>query len=369
MPPSGRWEGSSMPAYQLGNGKWVSSFYYKAHDGTLKRKYKRSFDTEEAALAYEERFLERLDEPEQMTVAELVETYLADIRPRIRWSTFDTKAHMLRNKFAPFFKRKQAGEVTSLDIVRWQGWVDSLRQRNGKPYSQTYVRALNSQVSSLFNYAEENYGLKPNPTKKVKKTGSTRSAEMQFWTREEYDAFLHAVSNKDLSYYAFEILYWTGIREGELLALCPEDIDFDAGTLRVCKTYARKDGQDYIGPPKTKNSYRTVVMPDFLTDELRIWFDGADFADGGRLFPVTKSYLWREMQRGCAKSGVKRIRVHDLRHSHVSTLIHMGFSAVAIAARLGHESADITYRYAHLFPNVQDDMANSLQDATSGRKL
>lgn len=65
---------------------------------------------------------------------------------------------------------------------------------------------------------------------------------MQFWTREEYDAFLHAVSNKDLSCYAFETLYWTGINEGELLAHCLKDIDLDTGTLPVCKTYARKDG-------------------------------------------------------------------------------------------------------------------------------
>lgn len=110
-------------------------------------------------------------------------------------------------------------------------------------------------------------------------------------------------------------------------------------------------------------------MPDFPTDELRVWFDGADFAESERLFPITESYQWREMQRGCARSGMKHIRVHDPRHSHASTLIHMGFSAVAVAARLGHESAGIAYRYAHLFPNVQDDMANSFQDATSGRKL
>ena len=57
---------------------------------------------------------------------------------------------------------------------------------------------------------------------------------------------------------------------------------------------------------------------------------------------------------------VKRIRIHDLRHSHVSLLIEMGFSAVAIAERVGHESIDITYRYAHLFPTKQTEMANRL---------
>lgn len=68
------------------------------------------------------------------------------------------------------------------------------------------------------------------------------------------------------------------------------------------------------------------------------------------------------MDRGAKKSGVKRIRIHDLRHSHISLLIEMGFSAVAIADRVGHESIDITYRYAHLFPSTQNEMADRLSN-------
>lgn len=79
-----------------------------------------------------------------------------------------------------------------------------------------------------------------------------------------------------------------------------------------------------------------------------------------RLFPVSKSTLAKEMKAGSEKAGVKRIRIHDLRHSHVSLLIDMGFSALAVADRLGQEAIDITYRYAHLFPDVQDDMAEAL---------
>ena len=80
------------------------------------------------------------------------------------------------------------------------------------------------------------------------------------------------------------------------------------------------------------------------------------------IFPISKSYLHHEMDRGAKQAGVKRIRIHDLRHSHVSLLIEMGFSALAIADRLGHESIDVTYRYAHLFPSKQKDMADRLND-------
>lgn len=84
--------------------------------------------------------------------------------------------------------------------------------------------------------------------------------------------------------------------------------------------------------------------------------------DDDRVFPITKSYLHHELNRGSKAAGVKRIRIHDLRHSHVSLLIEKGFSALAIAERVGHESIRITYKYAHLFPSKGVEIANSLND-------
>jgi integrase len=73
------------------------------------------------------------------------------------------------------------------------------------------------------------------------------------------------------------------------------------------------------------------------------------------------------MESGAKKAGLKPIRVHDLRHSHVSLLISLGFSAVAIAKRMGHKSVNVTYRYAHLFPDAQTDMAGQLNDVMGPR--
>lgn len=86
-----------------------------------------------------------------------------------------------------------------------------------------------------------------------------------------------------------------------------------------------------------------------------------DLRDFDRLVLATKSFLHHEMDRGSKAAGVKRIRIHDLRHSHVSLLIELGYSALAIADRLGHESTEVTMRYAHLFPNKQEDMADDLE--------
>ena len=167
--------------------------------------------------------------------------------------------------------------------------------------------------------------------------------------------------DKPISYYAFQMLYWTGIREGELLALTPADFDFEKGTVKISKTYQRIKGEDMITSPKTKKSNRTVQMPDFLCTDMQEFFNmqyGLKRKD--RIFNITKSYLHHEMDRGAKAAGVKRIRIHDLRHSHISLLIEMGYSAVAIADRVGHESINITYNYAHLFPSTQSDMADKL---------
>ena len=191
--------------------------------------------------------------------------------------------------------------------------------------------------------------------------GAEDYKEMRFWTKEEYLKFADVMMDKPQSYYAFELLYWCGIRMGELLALTAKDFDFEKCTVTINKSYQRLKGRDVITSPKTPKSNRTIKMPKFLCEEMQDYIGMMYRAKpNDRLFLITKSYLHHEMDRGAKVSGVKRIRVHDLRHSHVSLLVEMGFSALAIAERVGHESIEITYRYAHLFPTKQTEMADKL---------
>lgn len=192
--------------------------------------------------------------------------------------------------------------------------------------------------------------------------GKGRAEEMLFWTKEEYLKFAEAVKEKPYSYCAFQILYWCGLRLGELLALTPQDIDFENKVIRITKSYQCLQGKDIITDPKTPNSKRVINMPDFLCEELQDYISKLyGVLPTDRIFHMTKSFLHHEMSRGASLAGVKRIRVHDLRHSHVS-LISMGFSAVSIGNRVGHESVDITYRYAHMFPTEQSQMAMKLDE-------
>lgn len=233
--------------------------------------------------------------------------------------------------------------------------------KNGQAYSHVYLKTLHNQLSAIFNYAVRFYGLSSNPAAKVRNMGKSQNREMLFWTQEEYRKFSEVMMDKPISFYAFEMLYWCGIREGELLALTPSDFDFEKQTVSITKSFQRINKQDIITDPKTVKGNRVIKMPDFLSDEMQDYIRQLyGIGKNDRIFEITKSYLHHEMDRGAKESGVKRIRIHNLRHSHISLLIEMGFSAVAIADRVGHESIDITYRYAHLFPSTQSEMADKL---------
>ena len=351
-----------MPVYKdEKNGSWYAMVRFEDWKGQRKQKCKRGFATKREAQEWERTFQQQNTGDLDMTFEAFCELYEKDMRPRLKENTWNTKEHIIRTKLLPYFGKRRICEIETKDVIAWQNELLAYRDEKKQPYSATYLKIVHNQLTAILTHAVKHYGLKSNPASRVGCIGSKESEEMQFWTKEEYLKFAEAVMDKPMSYYAFEMLYWCGIREGELLALTPEDFDFKKGTVSINKSYQRLHGEDVITSPKTRKSIRTIRMPEFLGDEMQDYLHslyGVKKQD--RIFPITKSYLYHEMERGAKAAGVKRIRIHDLRHSHVSLLIDMGFSAVAIADRVGHESIDITYRYAHLFPSKQMEMADKL---------
>ena len=343
------------------NGSWYVQFRYIDWRGEHQQKLKRGFATKREAQEWEREFLMQKQADVNMTFESFVALYEKDIKPKLKLNTWLTKESIIQKKIVPYFKKRKLSEITAKDIIDWQNEIRSLTDFKGRPYSTTYLKTIHNQLSCIFNHAIKYYGLQINPAAKAGNMGTEERREMLFWTKDEYLKFAAAMMDKPISYYAFEMLYWCGIREGELLALTPADFNFKAETVTINKSYQRLKGEDVITTPKTPKSNRVIKMPKFLCEEMQDYLKQLYGAEsGGRIFPITKHYLKHEMERGCKETGVKRIRIHDIRHSHISLLIDMGFTALAIADRVGHESIDITYRYAHLFPTRQTDMADKL---------
>lgn len=334
---------------------------YVDWQGNHKQKCKRGFKTKREALEWERVFHLQQSADMDMSFESFVDIYKNDIRSRIKETTWLTKVNIIDKKILPYFGKRKISEIQTKEVIAWQN--DLLRQKDktGKPYSECYLKTIHNQLSAIFNHAVRFYALRTNPAAKAGNMGNEKRKEMLFWTKEEYLRFADVMMDKPVSYYAFEMLYWSGMRLGELLALTPSDFDFQNNTVTINKSYQRLHGEDVITTPKTKKSNRTIKMSEFLSEEIQDFIKMQyEVEPTDRLFQISKSYLHREMERGCKETGLEKIRIHDLRHSHVSLLIELGFSAVAIADRLGHESIEITYRYAHLFPSKQNEMANKL---------
>lgn len=358
-----------MSAYKEANrNTWYAKFCYRNWQGDKKWITKRGFATKREAVQFERDFLARKSGTLDMDFSEFVTVYREDRKPRIKESTFAMKDYIIDTKLIPYFGGKRLRDITTKDVMKWQNTLLNYRDPDSdKPYSKAYLKTIHNQLSAIFNHAVRYYKLPENPARTVGNMGSEKGIQMKYWTREEYLRFAEYMMDDPVGYYYFQMLYWCGLREGEALALTAEDFDFNKNTVSVTKTFQHLKGRDVITEPKTPKSNRIVQMPAFLAEELQEYVKMFyEPQPGDRIFPVSKSYLYRKMQQGSKAQGLEKIRIHDLRHSHVSLLIDMGYNAVAIADRMGHESIDITYRYAHLFPTIQSKMAADLNAIQGG---
>ena len=337
-------------------GKWLIQYRYTDWQGKRRKSTKRGFATKREAEEWLRKFLITQKADFDMKFEDFWKMYCADMETRLREHTMRTKKYIVELKILPYFGNKRVNDITAADIRQWQNELIKMG------YSPTYLKTINNQLSAIFNYAVRYYDLKSNPCAKAGSMGKSKAEEMDFWTGEEFRKFIDSVMNKRLSYMAFMTLYWTGMRLGELLALNPKDVDLKKRTISITKSYQRLGKKDVITPPKTPKSKRVITIPEFLAADIKDYMDSLyDLQEDDRLFPITKYYLEHEMQRGIKESGVKRIRVHDLRHSHASMLIELGFSPLEIANRLGHEKVETTLNtYAHLYPNKQTKLAERL---------
>lgn len=337
-------------------GKWLIQYRYTDWQGKRRKSTKRGFATKREAEEWLRNFLITQKADFDMKFEDFWKMYCADMETRLREHTMRTKKYIVELKILPYFGNKRVNDITAADIRQWQNELIKMG------YSPTYLKTINNQLSAIFNYAVRYYDLKSNPCAKAGSMGKSKAEEMDFWTGEEFRKFIDSVMNKRLSYMAFMTLYWMGMRLGELLALNPKDVDLKKRTIFITKSYQRLGKKDVITPPKTPKSKRVITIPEFLAADIKDYMDSLyDLQEDDRLFPITKYYLEHEMQRGIKESGVKRIRVHDLRHSHASMLIELGFSPLEIANRLGHEKVETTLNtYAHLYPNKQTKLAERL---------
>lgn len=351
MPARPGWR-MDMPAYYDEKTKtWFCKFYYTDYTGARKQKKKRGFPLKRDAQEWERAFLERQQGTPGMTFQSLYDIYMEDMSHRFRPSTIKNMESVFRERILPYFKDKPMDTITPADIRTWQNiQID-------KGYSGGYLLRIHKAMVTILNYAVRYYGLLSNPCGKAGGIGKP-ARSMQFWTLDQYNSFIQHIGDIRAKT-ALELLFYSGMRFGEMAALTLGDFDFGANTISITKTFYQNTHT--IGPPKTENSVRCITMPATIIQEIRAYTEKIyGIKPHDRIFTFTNSLLRGNIKRGAEKAGIPRIRIHDLRHSHVSLLIELGFSPHLIAERIGDTVQMVNSTYGHLYPSRHGEVAERL---------
>lgn len=349
-------EKNNMPTYKdEKTGKYYCKFYYVNWQGERKQKLKRGFDRQRDAKEWERVFLEQFARNPDISFESLYEKFKCFKENRIKKTTFSNQCFIIETHILPFFKGRIVSDVQPTDIIEWQNHI--LKQN----FSGTYSKSINTCLRMLFNYAIKYLGLSKSPV--IDPICKPKKRAVSFWTPEEYKTFSESIKDKIEAYTFFEILFYTGMRKGELLALTLEDVNFKSKTISINKTLVRLNGQYISQTPKTQKSIRVIDVPQFLLDEISAYISHLyEPVPQQRLFQRPFSWPCYTLNTTCKKIGLNPIRVHDFRHSHASLLIHLGANPLMIADRLGHENISMTMNiYAHLFQSHQEEILQKLE--------
>lgn len=351
-----------MPVYKDNNkkGSWFVSCYYTDYLGHKKQKVKRGFKTKKDGQAWERDFLDRQCTQPTILFKNFIDTYMDDYKARFKPASYYIKLTRINCHILPYFGDIPINKITPNMIREWQHKLQSIQGMELKTATKnTLLRTL----SSIFAYACKYYNLEQNPCKSVDSLKDNTKADRTFLTLDQYKAFRAVINDiRDLT--MFDLLFYTGVRRGELLALTLSDIDFNNKLLHINKTIGYARGGCVVTPPKTTASIRDITLPGFLIDELKEYMAHCyDKSPNARLFHMNISNVRLIKDKYLRLAKLPPVRVHDFRHSHVALLVELGENPLLIANRLGHSDIKMTLNtYAHLYPNKQKELADKLEN-------
>lgn len=343
--------------------------------GKRRRYTKRNIKTRREALALEpllrvQKFGD-LSAVEGVTLDLLYTLTQEDDRMNHCRSTYlNTQASYYKKHFEGYFKEAQIDKITHREIETFR---QSLIDQGLAPST---INRLMAQLSKLFNTAVKHGFRSDNPCTVLRKLAESPN-KMNYWTVEEFNTFMSLFEVSEYPYQLFfKVAFSTGMRKGELLGLTWEDVDFNRHTIQVNKTLVRNpNGHLGFNPPKTKAGYRSITIHNSLTIELKAWkekqhqllapfFEDTETLQLFQFIPEPLNefrvkYAYDKVMKRTNK--LKKIRIHDFRHSHVALLIEHGEDPYVIKERLGHASIKTTYNtYGHLYPNRQQSLSDKL---------
>ena len=374
-------EKSKMPVYYNADKKtWYAMFYAKDYKGVNKKYKKTGFKKKKEAQEYEYEIKKKIAKSMNMSFSSLYELYFKDYSKRHKPTAINTVETFFRLHILPFFGEIEVDKIDSFMIREWQNEMLEKENGNGKLFSENSKANIYASLKSLFNWAAKYQGLNENPCKNMGTFGSKKNrSEMKIWAVNDFDKFIEILeieNNKDKNgkysdfIIVFKILFWTGLRIGEVLALSENDINLEEKFIDINKTLSHINKKDYITTPKTLGSIRKVLLPEILISDLNSYFSETQKINqnkknvkSARIFNLKSSQLRYVLEKYSSQLNLPKIRLHDFRHSHASYLLYIQADITAISKRLGHDNLQTTINtYSHLYKDANKQLMKKLND-------
>lgn len=331
---------------------WYCKFSYKDWKGKTRFTSKTGFKLKKDALKYEIEYKEKNTAKPDMMLKSLADNFLADYKQDRRPSSYRIMEQNIRLHILPYLGEMPIDKITPIVIRNWQAEVNNL----GK--SPSTVHSINATFKTLLNFAVKYYDLLKNPFTATGLQGYVEKRTI-FLEKADWDNVDALIEDK-FDKAVLNMLYCSGMRIGELMALTKDDIDFTKNTVSISKQFSVVTYT--ITQPKTKTSIRKIVLPAYCMEYLKIYLDSLITPMEYPFQIMTERTVNRRLKKYCELAGVTQVTVHQLRHSHASYLIKQGNIPVnAIAQRLGHSPAMTLQTYAHVYKDQDTEIAAMLE--------
>ena len=305
------------------------------------------------------------DEPDsEMIFDELFHKFIKEKSNGCKARTISTYDETYKYHIRKSFGNMVASKITTNDIINWQ--INLLRT----DYKNSYLKTQQDIFKRILIWGVKHEYISDNPFKCSIAKKPEIKKEMKIFTPDDYRLFSNAIE-EEMWKNLFDVLYWTGVRRGELLALNFCDVDLQNSEVKISKTY---DSRNHITtPPKTINSNRVIAIPTALNESLTTYINNQKkqigYNDELFLFgfhkPIPPTTLDNRKAKYCKIAGLESIRIHDFRHAHVSLLINDGIDDFVISKRLGHSRDMVNNTYGHLSRNKGKEVINVLDKRIS----
>lgn len=363
--------------------QWYFKTYKKDFEGNNKayksKRYKKKEEAEEA----ERLFLMKRDNPLHKKFTLVSNDYFDNLRTRRKESTYYSYKIDYDNHIFDFFKSKYIDDIIINDIKNWKDYIEN------KNLSIGCMNKIYNVLKCIFDYAIKNYGITINVVSmcgrfEVKKDNVINDSDkIRYITYDQFNQFISVVDDSMFKTF-FTFLYFTGMRKGEVQALTWKDIDFNNEQIIVNKNLTIKTS-DLYKITNTKNSQnRKIKMSNSLKHTLLDYkneiskytdFNEDWFVFGNSRF-LPETTIARRKNLYFKKAELKPITIHEFRHSHVSLLINEYINTsrtknmkidtakffLMMSERMGHTVEVMQRTYLHLFPTIQDEIVDLLDN-------